>query len=44
MLRRVVWLKFTDVSEMFAQGDDGPEDGGSKRLWNVGNLSSDDTT
>jgi hypothetical protein len=33
--RRVVWLKFTDVSEVL--------DGGSKYLWNVGELLPDYT-
>jgi hypothetical protein len=35
MLRRVVWYKFTDVSEMFATSIikvNRPDDGGSKRL------------
>jgi hypothetical protein len=34
MLRRVVWQKFTDVSEVLtaSMGDDHPGDGGSKHL------------
>jgi hypothetical protein len=33
MLRHVVWQKFTDD----------PDDGGSKRLWNIGKILPDYT-
>jgi hypothetical protein len=39
---RVVWQKFTDVSEMFTSLR--PDDGGSKYLWNVGQFLRDYTT
>jgi hypothetical protein len=44
MLRRVVWSKFTDVSEVLTASiiraiqDDRSDEGGSKNLWNVVNF------